>query len=215
MSPSQIGEAKSISSAASEERSAKLIDADIMISPALSDAAEAKGGADAATASSSGSSAPNVAESKGVAGVAVASSPVAATPTRSARSSAESKLASPATSNIEEGSSPTTRSDADFTSIADNGEVIKKEAKGKSAISPPKQNLGAFHHLAPMRKPSQLEGKLGDIRKNLENGGGSSLSGGSLGGPAPWDPFGKPVLGAKSGLGKVGGLGKLEMKPLE
>ncbi|GMI13717.1 hypothetical protein TrVE_jg4966 [Triparma verrucosa] len=68
-----------------------------------------------------------------------------------------------------------------------------------------KQSLGAFHHLAPMRKPSGLEGKLGDIRKSMASEGGGlgpvgglgGGRGGGLGGSAPWDPFGKPVLGKK------------------
>ena len=53
---------------------------------------------------------------------------------------------------------------------------------------------------------SALEAKLGDI-------GRSSNAEASGTGSAPWDPFGKPVLG-KSALGKMGSLNKLESKPL-
>ena len=60
------------------------------------------------------------------------------------------------------------------------------------------QSLGAFHHLAHMRKPSGLEGKLGDIRKSM---GPGPLGGPGGGGAAPWDPFGKPVLGGGKKLG--------------
>jgi len=56
-----------------------------------------------------------------------------------------------------------------------------------------------------MRKTSALESQLGAISssmgKDLDGGGlksglGKNLSsGGALGGSAPWDPFGRPVLG--------------------
>jgi len=49
-----------------------------------------------------------------------------------------------------------------------------------------------------MRKPSGLEGKLGDIRKSM---GPGPLGGPGGGGAAPWDPFGKPVLGGGKKLG--------------
>ena len=82
-----------------------------------------------------------------------------------------------------------------------------------------KQSLGAFHHLAPMRKPSQLEGNLADLRKTMAK----EMSGGS---DAPWDPFGKPIVGKIGGGGggsrggalgalkKPGVLGTLDAKPL-
>ena len=59
----------------------------------------------------------------------------------------------------------------------------KDAAGGKSSVKV-KQSLGAFHHLAPMRKPSALQSRLGEIRSGM-------------GGDAPWDPFGKPILGKK------------------
>ena len=67
----------------------------------------------------------------------------------------------------------------------DNGGSGEEAKKSTSASD--KQSLGAFHHLAPMRKPSsQLESQLGEIGKSMgaapisglggvKNGGGGGL----------------------------------------
>lgn len=100
--------------------------------------------------------------------------------------------------------SPTSRS---FEGDVESLRAESKDGGGgaASAQNSNKVNLGAFHHLAPMKKPSALEAKLGDFRQGSEAG----LSAGA----APWDPFGKPVLG-KMGSSKLGGLSKLESKPI-
>ena len=96
---------------------------------------------------------------------------------------------------------------ADSGSPTTRDEDGNRKKKGEAKLSPvndnSKQNLGAFHHLAPMKKPSQLEGKLGDIRKGMGNEGGA----------APWDPFGKPVVGKLGGGGLGGGGGDPFSKP--
>ncbi|GMI39585.1 hypothetical protein TrCOL_g5030 [Triparma columacea] len=93
-----------------------------------------------------------------------------------------------------EAASPNTRE------AAGGAEAKNTPGGGQQQEGSRKQSLGAFHHLAPMRKPSGLESKLGDIRKGM--GGLGPVGGG--GNAAPWDPFGKPVLGK----------GKLDAKPL-
>jgi hypothetical protein len=106
--------------------------------------------------------------------------------------------------------SPTTRDGADANGAdgtSPNKSITRGKAESKSMelgelhtnnATSSKQSLGAFHHLAPMKRPSQLEGKLGELRSKMA----SEMSGG---GDAPWDPFGKPVIGAKGGGGALGG----------
>ncbi|GMH46549.1 hypothetical protein TrRE_jg8835 [Triparma retinervis] len=134
-------------------------------------------------------------------------------PTREIEAAAESKMEGEASAQSPERTvqkSPAKAVDEDSRGGAASpaaggpagGSEAKKSPDGQQGASDNrKQSLGAFHHLAPMRKPSGLEGKLGDIRKGM--GGGLGAVGGG-GNKAPWDPFGKPVLGK----------GKLESKPL-
>jgi len=50
------------------------------------------------------------------------------------------------------------------------------------------QNLGAFHHLAPMKKIGSLKRQLGNIEKSIKVGNNDKESG-----SPPWDKCGIPL----------------------
>ncbi|GMI18014.1 hypothetical protein TrLO_g14548 [Triparma laevis f. longispina] len=193
-----------------EERNAKMVDDELRRSM---EEADIGGGGNTVAESKSevggGEERGREREREGKGGEGAVSEPVS-----SPEPVAESKISSFEEANSPIRVSPAKEQTPDTSGLASPSQTTEAEAKKISPVSSGagaalpnnnnnKQSLGAFHHLAPMRKPSGLEGKLGDIRKSMGGGGGlGPVGGGGLGGggalgSAPWDPFGKPVLGKK------------------
>ena len=206
-SPSQAGDAEAKSGtsfgeavAVTEARNAKMVDEE------LSRSYEVDAGAGVAEAKDSGvggieskmgnvgvgNSGPDTPTNKGV-----------DSPTVDVEAAAESKVEAASAGaqsperTVQPRKSPAKAVEDETVASPTTREVGASEAKAdmEERRGSTKQSLGAFHHLAPMRKPSGLENKLGDIRKSMGGGGGL----GPIGGAAPWDPGGKPVLGKKGG----------------